>query len=365
MIRRYLPKSTEELIRWYERYISPAALVAGFLLDNFVLLREIDSVRSYLLLTSYLVLAGFGIILIHLIESGRLRGKVLLSLAPFLPVVIQFAFGGLFSGFLSVYSRSASIAVSWIFVLVIAALLLGNERFRLYYVKFPFQVGMYFITLFSFFIFLLPLMFKSIGSAMFFLSLAASTGVIALLLRLMHRLVPEVERRERVKVARAIASIILIFNVLYFTNAIPPLPLALKDAGVYHTLSREGDAYVLTGESQPWYQRLLPGPAQYHRVGVEGAYVFTSIYAPSGLDIVILHEWQYKDANGNWVTDTIVPFEISGGRKEGYRGYSHKSALPSGQWRVNVLTKNGQIIGRVGFSVVQATSSPATEEVRF
>lgn len=364
MIRRYLPKSTEELIHWYERYISPIALVAGFLLDNFVLLREIDSLQSYLLLTFYMVLAGLGIAVLNLIETGRFRGKVILAIAPFLPVVIQFAFGGLFSGFLSVYSRSASIAVSWIFVLVIAGLLIGNERFRTYYVRFPFQISVYFITLFSFFIFLLPIVFKSVGPAMFFLSLAVSIGVIVGFLYLMRSIVPEVVAKDRTRVARSIASIVVVFIVLYFTNAIPPLPLALKDAGVYHTLTREGDVYVLTEESSPWYRDFIPLSTTYHRVGVEGAYVFTSIYAPSGIDILILHEWQRKSDSGAWVTDSIVPFQISGGREEGYRGYSHKSVLPAGKWRVNVLTKTGQIIGRINFVVVSASSTGALSEVR-
>jgi hypothetical protein len=73
MIRRYLPKSTEELIHWYERYVAPGALVVGFLLDNFIFLDRIDSLESYVLLSSYMLLAAAGIALIHLIETGRAR----------------------------------------------------------------------------------------------------------------------------------------------------------------------------------------------------------------------------------------------------------------------------------------------------
>lgn len=362
MIRRYIPRSTEELIHWYERYISPFALLAGFLLDNFVFLDRIDSLQSYLILSSYMAVAAFGITLIHLIETGRIKHRWMLAVAPFVPVVIQFAFGGLFSGFLAVYWRSASVAVSWIFVICIAALLVGNERFRGYYVKLPFQIGIYFIALFSFFIFFLPIVFERIGSMMFILGGLVSLGLITGFLYLLKQLIPEVIQEEKVRVVRTVASIFLIFNLLYFTNAIPPLPLALKEAGVYHSVTRIGDGYVLAAEPVPWYKRYLLYNTTYHRGPGEPAHVFTAIYAPRSLSTVVLHEWQYK-LNGDWKTENVVPFTISGGRDDGYRGYSSKNSLRDGEWRVNVLTKNGQVIGRVSFIVVSVSSTPELENL--
>ena len=92
--------------------------------------------------------------------------------------MIQFAFGGLFSGFLSLYSRSASFALSWIFVLVLAFLLLGNERFRKLYVRLSFQIPLYFTVLLSFFAFFLPVVFRSIGPWMFVASGLSAIVVI-------------------------------------------------------------------------------------------------------------------------------------------------------------------------------------------
>jgi ABC-type multidrug transport system fused ATPase/permease subunit len=362
MIRRYIPRSTEQLIHWYERYISPFALIAGFLLDNFVFLDRVDSLQSYVILTTYLGIAALGITLIHLIETGRIKYSFMLKIAPLVPVLIQFAFGGLFSGFLAVYWRSASVAVSWIFVICIAALLVGNERFRQYYTKLPFQIGIYFIALFSFFIFFLPIIFERIGSLMFILGGLVSLMLITGFLLVLRRLIPEVIREERVRVVRTVAAVYLMFNVLYFTNAIPPLPLALKDAGVYHSVSRIGDDYVLSAELIPWYKRYLLYNTTYHRVHGEPAHVFTAIYAPKSLSTVVLHEWQYK-REGDWITEGVVPFTILGGRDEGYRGYSSKSSLKDGEWRVNVLTKSGQVIGRVSFTVLSASTSPELVEV--
>lgn len=364
MIRRYLPKSTEELIRWYERYISPLSLIAGLLVDNYVLLRRVDLVESNLLLISYLAIAGGGIILINLIESGRLRHAWALAVAPFIPVVVQFAFGGLLSGFVTLYSRSAAFAVSWIFILALAALMVGNERFRKYYVRFSVQIAVYFAVLFSFFNFFLPIIFKQIGPAMFMFSGAASLISITLFLLLLKRIVPETVARDRTKVARTIAVIFLVFNVLYFTNLIPPLPLSLKEAGVYHRVTRVGSEYHLLAEPVPWYEQYLNYNTTFRRTAGEDTYVYSSIFAPTGLSTVVLHQWQRYDTDTkSWVTTDTVQFTINGGRDGGYRGYSIKSGLSPGEWRVNVLTQYGQTIGRVTFTVVAVSSEPMLREI--
>ena len=38
-------------------------------------------------------------------------------------------------------------------------------------------------------------------------------------------------------IAAWMLSVVLIVNILYFANLIPPVPLALKDAGIYHQVN--------------------------------------------------------------------------------------------------------------------------------
>lgn len=364
MARPRLPKNVEELVHWYERYISPLSLIGGFLADNYILLRRVDLWTSNALLGSYLLTAALGIILINLIETGRLRTPWVLKVAPAVPIIVQFSFGGLFSGFLSLYSRSAAFALSWVFVLIIAALLVGNERFLRLYRRFTFQIGLYFTVLFSFSIFFLPVMFRTIGPSMFVVSGLVSVACIALFMRLIKLFMPEIVRRDRTRIARIVAIIYLTFNALYFSNAIPPLPLALKEAGVYHSVQRIGSTYVLTAEPLAWWNILERYNTTFHQAPGENAVVWSAVFAPSGLSTVILHEWQrYDDAARTWETTNTEKFPITGGRDGGYRGYSIKGALKPGRWRVNVVTEYGQVIGRVSFTVV-ATSSPVyTEQV--
>lgn len=358
MIRRYLPRSTEELLRFYERYVSPVSLIAGFVSDNLILLRRVDLWTTDALFLFYLLVAASGIVYLNLAETGRIANRALQKATPFVPIAMQFAFGGLFSGFLSLYSRSASFAVSWIFVVAIALLLLGNERFTRLYTRFAFQVSLLFFVLFSFLIFFLPVVFKQIGPVMFLVSGATSVVLVALFLALLVRLVPEIAKKQLKIVVASVATLFILFDALYFLNAIPPLPLALKEAGVYHSITHSGD-YTLSYEPLPWFERYLNYNTLYHRAPGEPVYVWTAVFAPSGLTTTILHEWQYFDpGSGSWQTIATIPFVISGGRDGGYRGYSEISNPKSGQWRVNVVTTYGQTIGRVSFTIVESTSSP-------
>ncbi|MEG1039091.1 MAG: DUF5924 family protein [Pseudomonas sp.] len=81
-----------------------------------------------------------------------------------------------------------------------------------------------------------------------------------------------------------------------------------------------------------------------------GLYAFTAINAPRGLNERIYHVWQF---NGKEV-DRIA-LDIHGGRKEGYRAWTHKQNFPGnpvGRWQVRVLTEDGQVIGVLRFKVI-------------
>lgn len=364
MIRRYLPKSTEELIHWYERYISPFALIAGFLLDTFVFLDRVDVLFGNVLLLSYILLAAIGILFLNAIEGGRFTHRFFIAVAPYISIVIQFAFGGLFSGYLSLYSRSASFAATWVFVLIIAGLLIGNERFRKLYTRISFQVIIWFTAVFSFLIFFLPVLLKTIGPWMFVLSGIISIVCIALFIYLLSKTAPQLFIKERARTMRATVVVFVAFNLLYFTNVIPPLPLALKEAGVYHTVLRENLEYTVVGEPRSWFERYIWGHPTYHKLPGEGVYVFTAIFAPTGLVTTVRHEWEYYDpAQEDWVVRNSVDFDIRGGRDAGFRGYSYKNDPDAGEWRVTTLTKYGQIIGRVNFTVAPVSEPPIVERL--
>ena len=99
------------------------------------------------------------------------------------------------------------------------------------------------------------------------------------------------------------------------------------------------------------------------QVRSNGLYAYTAINAPRGLDERIYHVWQF---NGKEL-DRIA-LDIHGGRKEGYRAWSHKQNFPGdpvGRWQVRVLTEDGQVIGVLRFNVTGTDqAAPAQGEAK-
>jgi hypothetical protein len=81
-----------------------------------------------------------------------------------------------------------------------------------------------------------------------------------------------------------------------------------------------------------------------------GLVAYTAIYAPAGLRQPVEHVWR-RDGR---VVDVVKLSPVEGGREEGFRTYSRKTAFPpevAGRWTVDVMTGAGQLIGRLRFRV--------------
>ena len=80
-----------------------------------------------------------------------------------------------------------------------------------------------------------------------------------------------------------------------------------------------------------------------------GLYAYTAISAPRGLNERIYHVWK-RDG----VEMDRIALDIHGGRKAGYRAWTHKRNFPAqaaGDWQVQVVTEAGQQIGVLRFVV--------------
>lgn len=103
----------------------------------------------------------------------------------------------------------------------------------------------------------------------------------------------------------SLAGILIVVNGLYFLNVIPPLPLSLKEAGVYHSIVAKGPGdYTATIEPHTNALASIDFPARF--------FAFTE-------------------------TVHITP----------------------GRWRVNVETQTGRLIGRLNFNAVVQNEGPA------
>lgn len=351
-------KSIKNFYLRYESRFMLGAFVGGFIIDNLTLTR-IDRLFDNAVLFLYIVIIAGMIVFRGLIEGRRIVQPVLVNLSPFATVIMQFAFGGIFSGFVIFYTRSASLAASWPFIAILLVLFFGNEIFKAYYRRLVFQISVFFFVIFSFLIFFIPVLFKTFGALTFLVSGLLSVLLIGILMIVLARIIPDVVDGTKRVLFGSIGTIYIVMHVLYFTNIIPPIPLALKNAGIYHLVERVDAGYAVEFEQPKWYEIFKDSDTVFHYTGVEPVYALSVVFAPTALNTDIFHRWQYFDEEKKeWKTTDVISFPIVGGRGEGYRGYSRKSVVFPGRWRVDVETSRGQLVGRIAFVVVNAEDAP-------
>jgi len=323
-------------------------LFLGFWLDYFTFTNIQINITLGLLL-AYWFIAGVSIVFILLYDAGKLSEK-LRYIRLFSPLLIQLTFGAMLGGPFVFYWFSGSFWVSWPLILLVLGLMVSNEVFRHHFLKPKIQISIYFYITISLFSLVLPFIFHSLSPWLFVIAGLLSLIFIFLFILLLSSFRYEIKQQWKFFVLW-ISIIFLCFNFLYFTNIIPPIPLSIKEARVYHNVQRSGGSYILKGETETFWQKLVPGQT-LHLSPDERAYVYTAIFAPTELNTKILHEWQYYDGQKKaWVTRDNLSFNLVGGRKQGFRGYSWKSALTPGEWRIFVKTERGQTLGRIKFKI--------------
>lgn len=352
-----LQKTHQFAIR-YERHLSVLSMAVGFLLDN-TFLRRADLGPETLLLYFYLASSGLLIFGIHLAEEGVWKGKYALSLRPWLPILLQGISGSMFSAFLVFYGRSASLLASWPFLLVLFLVFAGTEIFHSYHDRLAFQSAIYFFGIFSFCIYTVPLLVGRIGEDVFFLSGLAAFFIFAIFFALLFFTGPKRLRASALKISAAVGAVFLLINVFYFTHLLPPLPLSLRDIGVYHVVAKTNIGYVVFGEQESWLSDFL-GVTDVHILPGQAVYVYSSVFTPIVIKTDVVHLWEYwNSTKGVWVQNTRIEFPVVGGADGGYPGFSEIDGIPPGLWRVSVETPDGRLIGRVEFTVEYVSVAPS------
>ena len=347
--------------RTHERHLSAVAMAGGFAFDSYAFGR-IDRVMTQAVFILYLVVAGVCIAVLHQRES---RGDTSNPrLHTILVAATQFTLGALLSGFCVFYIRSASLGSSWPFLLFMAAIFIGNEYFRAYASRLVFATLLFFFSIYSYAILLVPVALARIGAASFLMSGALAVLVFLFYMRAIAWLGRDRYKNARNQIAAGMVMITALINAFYFLKVFPPLPLVLTDAGIFHSAKRTGSDYQVAAEPQPPSWQALFGvyPVLHVEPGAK-LYLYSAIFAPRGLRTQIVDEWQWQDSRHDWTTQQRVSVSISGGRDDGFRFYTVKTAPMPGQWRVNIATLDGRAIGRVRFSV-QATATPVALQTR-
>jgi hypothetical protein len=126
--------------------------------------------------------------------------------------------------------------------------------------------------------------------------------------------------------------------------AVPPAPMAMSHGGI--------------GHGAPGRYECVPGPLdEIRRDQLEDLRCVTQISEPGGLRDEIVHVWR----QGRHEVARVTPEMMSD-----CRGLVMKSVLgqarmppdPKGKWSCTVETADGQLVGRVGWKVVDAPAAP-------
>ena len=347
----------------------PVAFFLGGVTFDSVTLTRIDRLRDNLIMLLYLSLLGGLIVLTTRADLSRtttdetvvpgnvksfVNVKSLIARAqPHYPHAIQFLLGGLFSAYTVFYSQSASLTTTAVFFALLIALLVGNEflRDRLTNANVRLLVSLYALVVFSFFTFFLPVLIGAMNTVVFLIGAGLSAAVTIKVVRLIYQeQQPTPSRWEEARTSLPAIALIVVLVGFYFLKWIPPVPLSLKFAGAYHKVAKVDDEFQLEFEKAAWYHFWKRSDDPIHGEGP--TYCFTAVFATVALHTTIFHRWQYRpDAGRNFLMTDRIPIAIAGGRERGYRGYTVKQRVTPGDWRVDVETAEGRVIGRVSFRV--------------
>lgn len=192
------------------------------------------------------------------------------------------------------------------------------------------------LALFAVMLTALPVIFQQTTDETYEYAMGAA---IVLAIPTLVRLLPE--GRKWMGFVRLFGMILLLTGTLWFARYwVPPATVWLTN--VHVTPEMDGN-------------KRAPGKGiktiSARELYSQGLYAYTAIRAPRGLREHVFHVWVHE---GQEVQR--IPLDISGGRKEGYRTWTHKTRFPSevvGDWQVQVVTEGGQMIGVVRFEVTE------------
>lgn len=339
------------------KHISTAFFVGGFISDYFFLPKT-DSVFTPYIGTLYLIgfaFALFGRSTLLTKAKGDVFGNKITTLFSLL---LAYFSGSILSYVFILYFRSALVAASLPFLSFALFAMFANEFVRTKEYRTYLDLCVFFFALTSVAVFVTPYIIGSVTFLSFavaiVVSLALSFAFIWLLLRYSSNAV--------VGILKPILLAIwapLLFIFLYSTESLPPLPVSLSSAKIYHSIERVGDEYRVKEEEKQKVSSV------YHVIEGSPLYFFSTIYAPVTLSAPITHAWEYyNEDKGEWQEKMRVDFTIVGGRKDGYRGYSMLTGTMPGKWRVNVYLDNKRLIGRHYFSLESTAPTKLVESAR-
>lgn len=355
----------EKLKYFYARHERTALIlffVGGFIWDSLTLQR-IDHLYSNFILFTYLICLMVSLYVFNLADDGRWKNTWLEKYEEYAPLAVQFFLGGLSSAYVVFFFRSVSLTKTMVFFILLVFLMISNELFKHRISNKYLQFGAFYFITFTFFAFIIPVFAGIMSTFVFIIS-----GIIALTFTMVfvifvYRKSPSTRREISIgKLSGIILAIYLTINGLYYFNMIPPVPLSMKEGLVAYNVEKADNFYHVTYDPDKSYKFWEAFNPQLSYTQGDTVFAFTSIFAPTDLNKAIAHRWKWLDTETNtWQVSDVIDYEISGGRDDGYRGFTYKTNIHPGLWEVDVITKEGLILGSMEFEIIPNDPRPLEE----
>ena len=328
---------------------------AGFIWDAVTIGRNVAA-SDLIIFAAYLLAAGLILFCISRpsftqADRAKLTTRLYAIVTSRWPYfLLQFLFGSLLSALFILYFKSSSHWLAWLMSLLLASLLVANEFLEDQYRRFTVSWALFGLCAMLLFNFALPFLLGSVLSIWFYLS----TLLGAMFAYWLYRKTPN--QLGSIWPVSVIAGLLML---AYAADMIPPIPLVKRDIAMAYSIekvhSEAGNAkYQLSQQASPWWQFWRKSSDDLQVAANAGTaqriYCFSSIFAPAGLTTKLFHDWQRYTKQG-WVLQSRASFTVSGGRYDGFRGYTYKSNPTAGDWRVVIKTENEKTIAIHNFTI--------------
>ncbi len=281
-------------------------------------------------------------------EKTGILFSVLEKINSSITYMVSFFLGTFLAHILVYYFRSSDVLQVWPIFVIVGLSILSNEFL---YGIIP-DILLFFVALTLYIIFNIPLFLHKVNNNTFLISILVSAIVISILTVILQRIFLS-KKDFLFLIIFSIAFPFLILK-LYYLNYIPAVPLALGDSGFYsnvekHTNDQNIISYNKNEEGILKTKKYFLIEDAFYKLDStkesNTIYFFSSIISPADVFATITHLWQkYDDSKKIWIDYSRINYDISGGRQDGYRGYSNITNLTKGKWRVKVLADD-RVVG--------------------